>query len=113
MGIFQYIALKVIAGLVQSGPLNQASNNFSSCFGWAGTDVKTGGLCSWEPSAAVGAPGRERGERRRRLSTDGLGDRFVEAKILQNKKPFPCLNSNDRDGFRWSGASFKANSLRV
>lgn len=86
ISISQYIALKVIVGLVQSGLLR---------FVWAGTDVKTGGLHSCEPPAAVGIWGRQRGERRRWLSVDGLGSGFVEAKRWQNKNPFLCLNSNN------------------
>lgn len=41
---------------------------------------------------------------------DGLGNGFVQAKILQKKNPFPCLNSNNEDVFRWSGANLKVKS---
>lgn len=46
-------------------------------------------------------------------SVDGLGNSSVEAKPLQNKHCFLCLNSDGSDGLRWSGASFKANSLQI
>lgn len=64
--------LKVLAGLVQSGPLELV---------WAGADVKTGGLCSRELSR-LRAGSRE--ESRRRLNVEGLVTGFS----CKSKMPF-------------------------